>query len=96
MLSGIWFGRDRFDDGPYENESKRGGRASLQMWEFSGSARPRSIPNDAVPGAELPPWTRFVGAIIKVPKAEIDSIAERVPVPSKRGENSHFSPDKWY
>jgi hypothetical protein len=39
--------------------------------------RPRSIPNESVPGAELPPWERFqrfVAIISRVPKDEADKV----------------------
>lgn len=57
--------------------------------------RQRSIPNDAVPGIGLPPWKRFerfVGAVIKVPKAEADTITEGGPVSSKRAKRRTVSP----
>jgi hypothetical protein len=47
--------------------------------------RPRSIPNEIIPGAKLPPWERFenfVGMIARISKDESDkeNVATKKPI----------------
>jgi len=52
--------------------------------------RPRSIPNESVPGAGLPQWERFqrfAALIARVPKEEADKVASK-RIRKPKGKNS--------